>query len=108
MRKDFELAMLRPHQSSNFFTILSRASALASDRTNRDRSSAKARWLKFVAVYGGEHPLVADTQVNMGVVYDKQGNLAEAKEVFSEAYKIRSEKLGPDHPATQKLKPFTE
>jgi len=64
-----------------FFTILSRASALASDRTNRDRSSAKARWLKFVAVYGGEHPLVAQTQSHMATVYAQQGKHEKAREI---------------------------
>jgi hypothetical protein len=59
----------------------------------------------YVAVYCDGHPLVADTQANMGVVYEK-GNVAKAKEVFSEAHMIQLEKLGPDHPRTQQLKPF--
>jgi hypothetical protein len=39
-------------------------------------------------------------------VYQKQGKKAEAKELFARAYKIRLEKLGPDHPESLKLKPF--
>jgi len=60
----------------------------------------------FVALYGYEHPDVANTLQNTGIVYHKQGKIAEAKELFARAYKIRLEKLGPDHPETLKLKPL--
>ena len=60
----------------------------------------------FVAVYGWHHPEVADTLLNTGIVYHKQGKIAEAKEMYARAYKIRLEKLGPNHPQTLKLKRF--
>ena len=55
---------------------------------------------------GHGHPLVADTLQNIGVVHQKQGRATDAREVFSKAYHIRLDKLGPNHPETTKLKRF--
>ena len=45
---------------------------------------------------------VATTYVNIGLVYEKTGRKSEAKTLFTEAAKIRRNKLGPDHPLTRK------
>ena len=54
----------------------------------------------YLAVYGRQHLLVADTLMGTGAVYHKQGRAAEAKESFSRAHQIRLDKLGPDHDKT--------
>ena len=59
-----------------------------------------------IKLVGQDSPLMADTLVNIGVVYYRQGKAAEAKERFARAYKIRLDKLGPNHPDTTKLRPF--
>jgi len=61
---------------------------------------------RTIKLVGRDHPHVADTLVNIGVVYYKQGKEAEAQELFARAYKIRLDKLGPNHPDTTKLRPF--
>ena len=45
---------------------------------------------------------MADTKENIGLVYKKTGKKSEAKTWFTEAAKIRRNKLGPDHPLTRK------
>ena len=45
---------------------------------------------------------VADSKVNIGLVYEKTGRKSEAKTLFTEAAKIRRNMLGPDHPLTKK------
>ena len=45
---------------------------------------------------------MADTKENIGLVYAKTGKKSEAKTMFTEAAKIRRNKLGPDHPLTKK------
>ena len=47
---------------------------------------------------------VAHTKENIGLVYEKTGRKSEAKALFTEAAKIRRNKLGPgpDHPLTKK------
>ena len=46
-------------------------------------------------------PSVADTKENIELVYEKTGKKSEAKTLFTEAAKIRRNKLGPDHPLTK-------
>ena len=60
----------------------------------------------FVAAHGQEHPLVADTLKNIGIVYSKKGNRAARAEMYTKAYHIYLKMLGPDHSKTQGLKPF--
>ncbi len=52
---------------------------------------------------GNEHPLVADSLVNIGVVYRNKGNRVAATEMYTKAYRIFLKVLGPDHPKTQQL-----
>ena len=54
---------------------------------------------------GSEHPLVADSMQNIGVLYDNKENSAAATEMYTKAYRIYLKVLGPDHPQTQKSKP---
>ena len=55
-----------------------------------------------VRLVGQDHPFVADTKSNIGLVYEKTGQKSEAKTVFTEATEIRRAKLGPHHPDTKK------
>jgi len=59
-----------------------------------------------IMVVGHDHPLVADTLQNIGIVHQSQGRATDAREFFSKAYHIRVEKLGPNHPDTTKLQRF--
>jgi hypothetical protein len=58
-------------------------------------------------IYGGDnHPDVAASYTNIGIVYGKKGDRTAATEMYTKAYHIFLKKLGPDHPQTQGLKPF--
>jgi tetratricopeptide (TPR) repeat protein len=58
-------------------------------------------------IYGGDnHPDVAASYQNVGRVHHIQGNVAAATEIYTKAYHIFLKVLGPDHPKTQRLKPF--
>jgi len=59
-------------------------------------------------VFGSEHPLVAGVYTNVGIVYRKQGNVAQATEMYTKAYRIYLKVLGPDHPQTLGLKRFVK
>ena len=61
-----------------------------------------------LSVYGHEHPDVAVSYKNLAAVYQSQGNHVQTKEMATKAYHIFLEKLGPDHPQTQGLKPFVD
>jgi hypothetical protein len=51
---------------------------------------------------------VAVSYQNLAVVYQRQGNHVQTKEMATKAYHIFLKKLGPDHPQTQGLKPFVD
>ncbi|MCC8076549.1 MAG: tetratricopeptide repeat protein [Clostridiales bacterium] len=55
-------------------------------------------------VLGENHPDTANSYNDLGVVYVRQGKYDEAVELFLKAWKIWQEKLGPEHPHTQKAK----
>ena len=59
-----------------------------------------------IRVFGQDHPSVADSYKNIGIVYGSQGNMSAATEMYTKAYHIYLQVLGPDHPSTQGLKPF--
>ena len=47
---------------------------------------------------------MAHTLINSGIMYHTQGEVAEAKELYTRACNIYFEKLGPNHPQTHKSK----
>eukprot|EP00291_Cryptomonas_curvata_P024290 CAMPEP_0172173864 /NCGR_PEP_ID=MMETSP1050-20130122/13328_1 /TAXON_ID=233186 /ORGANISM="Cryptomonas curvata, Strain CCAP979/52" /LENGTH=125 /DNA_ID=CAMNT_0012845741 /DNA_START=15 /DNA_END=392 /DNA_ORIENTATION=+ len=51
---------------------------------------------------GPSHVSVAMTRENIGYVYQKLGNLAQARSCIEEAHTIFVQSLGPDHPNTKK------
>ena len=53
-------------------------------------------------------PDVATSYQNLAVVYQRQGNHVQTKEMVTKAYHIFLKVLGPDHPQTQGLKPFVD
>ena len=57
-------------------------------------------------VFESEHPDVAASIKNIGIVYHNKGDRAAATEMFTKAYHIFLKVLGPHHPETQGLKPF--
>ena len=58
-------------------------------------------------IYGGDnHPDVAASIKNIGIVYHNKGDRAAATEMYTKAYHIFLKVLGPHHPETQGLKPF--
>jgi Tfp pilus assembly protein PilF len=59
-------------------------------------------------VFGSEHPDVAASYQNIGMVYGKKGDRAAATEMYTKAYHIFLTVLGPHHPQTQGLKPFVD
>ncbi len=50
---------------------------------------------------GSEHPLVAASLNNLGIVYFNMGNRAAATEMNTKSYHIYLKVLGPDYPDTQ-------
>ena len=52
----------------------------------------------FEKALGRDHPLVADTQYNIGLVHYNQGKYAEALVPYNAALKTRLAKLGPKQP----------
>jgi len=59
-------------------------------------------------VFGSEHPDVAISYKNIGIVYHHQGNVGEATAKYTKAYRIFHKVLGPDHPESLGLKPFVK
>ena len=51
---------------------------------------------------GHEHPDVADSKENIGLVFKKMTKKSEARQMFTEAAGIRRKVLGADHPLTKK------
>lgn len=49
-------------------------------------------------ILGPEHPDVATSLSNLGLVFTDQGELARARELHERALAIRERTLGPDHP----------
>jgi tetratricopeptide (TPR) repeat protein len=54
----------------------------------------------FVAVYGHEHPLVADTKYNIANLYKNQGKLEEARQLYLECEQIYTKVYGAQHSET--------
>ena len=46
---------------------------------------------------GDDHPGAADSMVQLGLFYGKQGNYADAEKLFSQALPIKTKQLGPEH-----------
>ena len=70
----------------------------------RQRQTARERELyapQTTSVADTKVTSVADSKVNIGLVYEKTGRKSEAKTLFTEAAKICRNKLGPDHPRTR-------
>ncbi len=59
-------------------------------------------------VFGSDHPDVAGSCKNLAMVYQRQGNHVQTKEMATKAYHIFLKVLGPDHPQTQGLKRFVD
>ena len=53
-------------------------------------------------VFGSDHPDVADSKENIGLVFKKMTKKSEARQMFTEAAGIRRKVLGADHPLTKK------
>jgi len=53
---------------------------------------------------GPEHPSVAGSYHNIGLVHEDKKDLAKAKEYWEKAYAIYLKKLGPNHPYTKGTK----
>jgi len=53
-------------------------------------------------VLGQDHPIVADTYENIGLVLKQQGEIEKAKDKFEQAADIRRAKLGAHHALTKK------
>ena len=53
-------------------------------------------------VVGHEHPDVASSKHNLGLVHKEMGKLSEAKQLFTEAAEIRRKVLSADHHLTKK------
>ena len=51
-----------------------------------------------IKVHGPDHPLAADTQNNIAIVFRQQGKYPEALEMYEKALKTRVAMLGPEHP----------
>ena len=56
--------------------------------------------------FGEEHVSVAATRKNIGIVYQKKGDVTTAKTYYQEAYDVYLRSLGPEHPDTKGLAPF--
>ena len=53
-------------------------------------------------VFGSDHPDVADSKENIGLVFQKMTKKSEARQMFTEAAGIRRKVFGADHPLTKK------
>ena len=53
-------------------------------------------------VFGSDHPDVAASKENIGLVFEAMGKKSEAKQMFTEAAGIRRKVFGADHPLTKK------
>ena len=49
-----------------------------------------------------DHPDVATSFYNIGLVFKKMTKKSEARQMFTEAARIRGKVLGADHPLTKK------
>ena len=58
--------------------------------------------LDITARLVGDHPSVADSKENIGLVFKKMTKKSEARQMFTEAAGIRRKVLGADHPLTKK------
>ena len=50
---------------------------------------------------GSDHPDVAASKENIGLVFEAMGKKSQAKQMFTEAAGIRRKVLGADHPLTK-------
>ena len=57
---------------------------------------------RLLAVHRQDHPDVASTCENIGLVLKQQGKVEKAKDKFQEAADIRRAKLGAHHALTKK------
>jgi Tfp pilus assembly protein PilF len=53
-------------------------------------------------VFGSDHPHVADSKENIGLVFQNMTKKSEARQMFTEAAGIRRKVFGADHPLTKK------
>ena len=58
--------------------------------------------LDITARLVGDHPSVADSKENIGLVFQKMTKKSEARQMFTEAAGIRRKVFGADHPLTKK------
>ena len=56
-----------------------------------------------IQVVGHNHPLAADTYLNIGNVYSRQKKFPETLEMYQKCLEIRTKVLGPDHPLVETL-----
>ncbi|MGB5100339.1 MAG: tetratricopeptide repeat protein, partial [Methanothrix sp.] len=48
--------------------------------------------------FGKSHPIIAEDIRNIGLVFNKQGKLEDAKKCYERALMILEKRLGKDHP----------
>ena len=53
--------------------------------------------------FGSDHPNVATSLNNLAMLYQAQGNYAEAERLYKRALEIREKSLGPDQPQVATL-----
>ena len=53
-------------------------------------------------MFGSDHPDVANSKENIGLVFQKMTKKSEARQMFTEAAGIRRKVFGADHPLTKK------
>ena len=71
-------------------------------RDNARYQEAKQIYLRLITlsqqVFGPDHPDVATSYNNIGLVYSRQGDYAQALDYNRRALSIREQVFGPDHP----------
>jgi Tfp pilus assembly protein PilF len=53
--------------------------------------------------YGPDHPNVATTLTNLGIVYGRSGDTQKSRELLERALAIKERHYGPDHPEVKQL-----
>ena len=57
----------------------------------------------YLSIFGENHPNVATSYSNIGLIYYNQGDYSKALEYFEKSYAILEKFLQDDHPAMIKI-----
>ncbi len=101
------LALAQEHDPEGVRPLQLRANLAAFTGIRGDYPRALALFREsldgYAALLGDAHPRVADVAGNLGLVYSRMGDLAQARHYLEEGMRIQDRALPPEHPARESV-----